>query len=551
MLRHQDTATQVDAGTGADAAPELLIVGAQIADGSGGPLFAGDVLVANGRILAVSPPGTHGEAPGRRLIRASGRVLSPGFIDVHSHADLSPLLPEPDLTKLLQGVTTEVIGNCGSTLAPVTPQRAELLAGTIGRTFPEVIGDWHTFAEFLSALDSAGYVTNVCPLVGHSALRIEQFGVDDRPATPDDLAGMRSSLSAALDAGAFGCSAGLIYAPGAYSDQAELVGLARVLSAEHTFAVHMRNEADAVLRSIAEVGAIGAGSGARMQISHLKNSGRDNWGRAGAALAAIEGLRADGVDVSCDVYPYLAASTRLTACLPPWALDGGAAATLGRLGDPAACAAIRAELLAPEAPAWESSIHNAGFDGVVVASSASHAFDGHSLLEIGQQLGMDPLDALLHVLRSEELRVTMLEFSMGEEDLSDILRSPHAMIASDGTPVGLGGLPHPRLTGTFPMVLGRYVRTLGVLDLPTAIWKMTGQPAATFGVPERGRIRAGWVADLVCFDAERVAPGGGYRDPWLAPVGIDWVMQAGRVVVADGQWCGEKHGDRLLPAHRG
>jgi N-acyl-D-aspartate/D-glutamate deacylase len=310
------------------------------------------------------------------------------------------------------------------------------------------------------------------------------------------------------------------------------------------YATHMRGEGGQLPASIAEALEIGRRSGKPVQISHLKSSGRPHWGGVPGALEQLAGARAAGVRVTQDAYPYTASSTMLTACLPPWCQEGGHGAVLDRLADPATRARLRAEMEAG-ATDWDNHVAGAGWEGLLVSSTGSHRHEGQTLAEIAAELGVDPFDALVTVLREEQLQASMVAFTMCEDDLEAALRDPHTMIGSDGLPPGVGGKPHPRLFGTFPRLLGRYVRDRKVLDLGTAVHKMTGLPAATFGLADRGRIAPGLVADLVAFDPDTITDRGDYRDPVHPPAGIAWVMQAGQPVVEAGRWLGVRRGRRL------
>ena len=521
----------------------MLIRGARVADGSGAALIAADLLLSGERIIAVGPPGSYDGLDGP-VTDASGLVVAPGFIDVHSHADNAPLLPagEDDTSKILQGVTTEVTGNCGYSMAPVGAEHEAAFTAFWGRRCPRVPWGWHTFAEFLAVADGHGHVVNYAPLAGHGALRFAVLGLADRAPDAAELAAMRGLLDEALSAGAFGMSSGLVYPPGMFAATAELTELARSLPPGRLYATHMRGEGAGLLASIEEALRIGGTAGCRVQISHLKSSGRPNWGRVGAALSLLDQARRDGADVGQDAYPYDRSSTGLTVCLPRWALTDGDAAVLVRLADPGTVDRMRAETLA-----GENSLTSAGYDGILIASTRTHAYEGQTLAEIGADLGMDPFDALVRVLREERLGVSIVISSMSEPDVTEVLAHPATMIGSDGLPPGRGGKPHPRMYGTFPRVLGRYVRERGVLSLPDAISRMTSRPASAFGLTDRGRVAAGAVADLVAFDPERIADAGDYRDPVRSPAGIAWVMQAGQFAVRDGRWLGTRLGRRLDP----
>ncbi len=516
----------------------LLIRGGQVADGTGTPLWDADVLLERGMIGAVAPPGQLSTS-GRRVLDVTGEVLAPGFIDAHSHADNAPLLTEDDTTKVLQGVTTEVVGNCGFSLAPVATARRDELGRLLERLFPPLELGWATGAELFEHLDRRGAVTNWAPLVGHNTLRVAAAGTHDRPLSHEEWTVAERLLDEALEAGAFGLSSGLIYPPGMFAATEELVTLARRMPAGRIYATHMRNEGPQLLQSIDEAIDIGRRAGCRIQISHLKAVGSASWGRVETALARLDAARAAGLSAGQDAYPYEATSTMLTTVLPSWFQDGGPAATLERLGDQRALDRARAQLSADQDVVW---------DAITVASTASHAHEGLSLPQLAEQIGADPFDALVYVLREERLRVSMVRFAMSEADIETVLAHPHTMIGSDGLPPGVGGRPHPRLFGTFPRVLGRYVRERGLFSLPEAIARMTSLPADGFGLLGRGRIAPGNVADIVLFDPAAVAEGGDYSDPVHPPVGIGTVIQSGHVVVRNGRWLGVRRGRRLSPA---
>jgi len=524
---------------------EILLTGAQVADGTGAALRLVDVLVADGRIAAVAAAGSV-PTEGRLVRDLTGLVLAPGFIDVHSHADNAPLLESDDTTKILQGVTTEVVGNCGFSLAPRLQAQAETLSTFTRRIFPPLDWQWSSFAELFAVTDACGYVTNYCPLVGHGTLRIAAQGMSGDPVDANGMAVMRRELESGMAAGAFGLSSGLIYPPAVFSDTAELVALAEVLGGDGLYATHMRGEGDSLLPAIDEALRVGAAAG-RTHISHLKSSGQQNWGKLPEALKRIRAARDGGAVVLQDVYPYTASSTMLTATLPLAFLAGSAEDTLARLGSVAG----RDELatgIEGGLPGWENHVGGAGWDGILVSTTASHADEGQTLAEIASARGVEPVDALIEILLRERLQASMVIFSMREDDLETALGDEHTMIGSDGLPPGTGGKPHPRLYGTFPRVLGRYSRERGLFSVAEAVRRMTSLPAAGFGIPERGLVAEGYVADLVAFDAAAVTDVGDYRDPVHSPAGIPLVMQAGTIVVDGGNYCGPRRGARLTPA---
>lgn len=523
---------------------DLAIVGATVVDGSGRPATVADVLISGDRVEAVnSPAESHGS---RRVVDAAGLTLAPGFIDVHSHADNAPLLQEDDTSKILQGVTTEVVGNCGFSLAPRAPGHEDLLARFSQRIFPPVDWTGSSFADFLLEADEHRYVVNYAPLVGHGTLRVAIMGMANRPPSSREQAEMGQLLERSLAEGAFGLSSGLIYPPGLFSQTEELIELASHLPGDSLYATHMRGEGDRLEESVAEAIRIGQEARCRVQISHHKAAGRENWGKTVRTLAALETARTRGLEIDQDVYPYTAASTMLTTVLPPSFQDGGDEEVLRRLQDADSLEELR-RAIEHGIEGWENHIAGAGWDGILISTTASHQFEGSTLAQLSHELRLEPLAALVHVLVQERLRVSMVVFSMHEEDVERVLADGHTMIGSDGLPPGMGGKPHPRLFGTFPRVLRRYVKERGVLTLEEAVKRMTSMPAAKFRIPRRGSIAAGQAADVVAFDAAEVTDVGDYTDPVHPPQGIRWVMQAGELVVEAGRWLGTRRGTRLTP----
>jgi N-acyl-D-amino-acid deacylase len=527
--------------------PDRLIRGGLVADGNGAEPVPAEILVRGGRITAVEPSGVIPPAD-REVVDADGLVVAPGFIDVHSHADNAPLLVENDTSKILQGITTEVVGNCGFSLAPTGAESIASLTSFARRIFPPIDFTWSRWTEFLQRTDARGYVTNYAPLVGHGTLRIAVLGMIDARPDADELAAMGRLLDEALEGGAFGMSSGLVYPPAVYSDTAEIVELARHLGASGLYATHMRGEGDSLLSSIAEAVQIGTEGGCRVHISHLKWTGKNNWGQMPTALSVIHRAAEAGLSITKDVYPYPASSTMLTALLPPPFLADGDEGVLARLGSEAQLREL-ATVMRTGLSGWDSHVHAAGWDGVLVSTTASHRYEGNTITELSRALDLPPLDVLVRILREERLRASMVVFAMHEDDVRAALADTDTMIGTDGLPPGSGGKPHPRVFGTFPRVLGEYVRKHGVLTLGEAIRRMTSLPARVFRIPERGQVRPGYVADLVAFDPRTVDHLCDYRDPVHPPTGIAWVMQRGQLVVDRTAYLGLRHGERLTPAH--
>ncbi len=517
---------------------EILVSGGTVVDGTGAAGVAADVGIDGGRIAAVAAPGA---LSGDVAIDAGGLVVAPGFVDLHSHADFSIAGHPAADTALAQGVTTLVTGNCGWSPFPVG-DLAELRAASAFLR-PQLDWSWTDAAGYADAVDATRPAVNLALQVGHSALRLAAFGGAERAPEPAELARMADLLATAAAQGVWGFSTGLIYAPGAYADAAEITALARV-AAEHglLYSTHIRGEADTLLDAVAE--AIGAAreSGVRLEISHLKAMGRSNHGAVTAALRMIDEARTDGVDVTCDVYPYTASSTTLTSRLPAWAMDGGVPRLLERLADPATRERIAAGLR-------DRMSRDVDPEGVVVAELPPGPFSGsrgRSVADVARQLGTEPAEAALRLLAGHQGAVAVVNHAMAQEDVDTVLRHPVASVASDGwvlTPTG-EGRPHPRSFGTFTRVLGRHVRA-GDLALADAVRKMTALPASRLGMTDRGVLAPGAVADVAVFDPATVADRSTYDDPWQLSTGVRHVLVRGEAVLADGVPTGARPGGVL------
>jgi N-acyl-D-amino-acid deacylase len=522
----------------------LLFRGVSLFNGLAAEPAQADVAVAGDQIVEVGKAGTLRAAVGVRVIDADGRALAPGFIDSHSHGDAVPFLDEVDLSKLSQGVTTEVIGNCGFSLAPCPPSAQARIIELCGRLFPPLPFEWSTFAELGAAIDARGSAVNTVPLVGHHLLR---SAICEQPSEAADLAeveAMRRELREALDAGAAGLSSGLIYPPGMFADHGELTELARELGPDRVYATHVRGEGRQVFDAVAEAVAVAEQAGCRLQISHLKAAGTSMWGSMARLLDTVEAAADRGVDVHFDVYPYTANSTMLASCLPPWLLDGALEDVLGRLRDPASLDRVERELQQP-GDNWQNWVADSGWSNIVIASTARHEHEGVSIADLAARRATSPFRALVDVLTDNDLRVSMCVFAMHDHDVFRALAHPLATVGSDGLPPGTGGKPHPRGYGTFTRTLGPLVRDQAVLSLPEAITKMTTLPARIFGLHDRGVVAAGYRADLVLFDPVTVADRATYDEPTALSTGIDLVVVNGGIAYEDGAASGRRLGRRL------
>ena len=521
---------------------DLVIRGATVIDGSGTAGRMTDVAVRDGRISVIGPRRSDSA---RREIDATGRVLAPGFIDIHTHSDFTLTLNPMAEAKIRQGVTTEVVGNCGFSVAPALPGKAELLAHYLSASAP-----WLPFSE----TDFAGYMAawpeiavNTVMQVGHNTLRLMAMGMDNRPPDDSELKHMQEMLDEALTAGALGMSTGLFTPPGLHAEPEEIRALGRVLKQHGArYSSHIRDESHNVFEAVAEAIDVGESCGIHVQIAHLKLSGIDSWGGADRLLGTIEAARARGVEVHCDQYPYDTGSNPLRFLLPPWIHEGGMEAMLERLAEPYIRARIKQKLV-------EVGFTNFGrlrsWDDIRIANSPT-ATAGKTIETLARERGQDPLDVACDIIIADRGATRILVRSMSEEDVQRIVTDPMVMVGSDGpcvAPYGITGQgkPHPRLYGTFPRVLGHYARDLGLLGLPQAVFKMTGGAAMALGLADRGTIAVGNAADLVIFDPEKIIDSATFDDPHQYPVGIDTVLVNGVTVIDGGEHTGALPG-RLL-----
>jgi N-acyl-D-aspartate/D-glutamate deacylase len=526
---------------------DLVLRAATVVDGGGGPARTADVGVHGGRITAVGD--VPASAPAARTIDARHLVVCPGFIDIHTHSDVSVLRDPAGESKVRQGVTTEIVGNCGFSAFPVAPERAALhhehLAG-IEQDPPRPT--WTDLDGYAAALGEQGVALNVGALAGHGALRIAAMGVQERAADAEDLARMCQLVDEAMAQGAFGISTGLTYVPSGYGTVDEIARLAQVAAGYGgIYATHARATVDTgaadsggaesgyggEFGAVEEAVEIGRRSGAFVEFSHVAINDPRRWGRAAALLGAFERGRAAGVDIAFDVYPYDASSSALTQYLPTWVQNGGHAAMATRLQEPE----VRRRAVADLARGWYGGIpwH---WDRVVVsqAPAGESWCVGRSLADSAAHAGVSPAQLALELCERNGNEVKVVLHYRTEEDMLEFLRHPLAVVGSDGSAIPLqqhGDRPHPRNFGTFPRVLGRYVRERGALGLAEAVHKMTGLPARRLGLRERGLVAEGLVADLVAFDPVTVADRATFVDPCQPPAGIEYVLVAG-VPVLDG-----------------
>lgn len=507
---------------------DLLVANALIVDGTGAPARPGSVSVTGDVVERILPPDAP-EPDAAVRFDATGHVVAPGFVDVHSHSDVTPFV-EPTMDSMLrQGVTTLVVGNCGTSAFPF--EGADDVAALAGAAGLDLGPPWETFAEYLERVEACRPALNLAALVGHGTLREAAMAEQRRPPTREELTTMRRTLEGALDEGAVGLSSGLIYAPGLHATTDEIVALASVLEpSEGLYASHVRGEGGTVLEAVAECIDIGRRAGAPSHVSHLKVEGRSMWGRAPELLALIDRQREAGADVTADQYPYTAWETELSAALPPWVAP---IEIPGAMADLARRERLRRSMHEGE-PGWESVGPEVGWDRILVGSHVPDpSLTGRSIAGLAEERGVEPFEAIVQLLLADP-HTGVLGHGMHEEDVHTIVARPDVFVATDGIAVSPGGplgafAVHPRHYGTFPRVLGRYARDEGLLSLEDAIRKMTSLPADRFGLAGRGRIEPGAFADLLVFDPDRVLDRATYEAPHEFAEGIDLVVVNGRV----------------------
>lgn len=524
---------------------DLLIRGGTVIDGTGAPGRLADVGVLGDRLLAIGDLSRVDGAGAARVLDAAGLVVAPGFIDPHGHSDGSLFLDGLLTSHLRQGFTTQLSGNCGESLAPITDAGREVVELALRPN--DLVARWRTFAEYLEAVEDEQLGPNVAFLVGHGTVRAAVMGAEGRPATDLERHAIVREVDAAMDAGAIGLSTGLIYAPGMHADAAELRAVATAAARRGgLYSSHMRSEADGLFEALDEAvstirAAADAGvDAARLQVSHLKCASRSVHGRAAEAVAVLAAARSEGLDVAADQYPYTAASTTLAAILPPALLGLGLEACVAALNDHDVRGRVHAEI-ERGISGWQDIARDPGWAGIRISFAASHPdWSGRSLEDLGDELGADPADLAFDALVDDRLDVSIVIDCMTPDDVETIMAVPWIAVCTDassrrpGQPILDVGKPHPRTYGSTGRVLGTYVRELGTLTLETAIEKMTSVPAGRLGLRDRGVLREGAYADLVVLDPDTITDIATYEEPARHPIGIQHVVVNGGVAIDTG-----------------
>ncbi len=503
-----------------------LIKNAKVYDGTGNRPFYSDVLIEGKKIKSIQK---NISAENSEVVDAFGLVLSPGFIDTHSHSDLEVFRNKGMSHIIKQGITTELVGQDGSSVAPVYDEIVDELrdnmaplAGLIDKPFW-----WRSYGEYLEEIKKLGTSTRVEGLIGHGTVRMCIMGNDDRKPTDEELKKIKELIAKSMEEGAKGISLGLIYPPGSYGDTEELIEVCKTVSKyDGIMMVHMRNEQDMLLESVDEMARVTRESGVRLHISHLKALGHRNWGKVEKVLEKIEKLRSEGLDVTFDQYPYTAACTGLKVIVPMWAYGGGEEGFQRRLKDPNEYERILGEV--------NSNIEaRGGAEKILIATVATEEngwMAGKNLGVISEKMGLSPGKAALKILQVEGPSVVAIYFSISEDDVAKVMKSPLQGICTDGI---IGNHPHPRAFGAFPRVLGHYCRELKLMTMEEAIRKMTMEPARRLRLWDRGLVREGMSADLVLFDPETIGDNNSYLDPKVHPIGIKYVWVEGELKVKE------------------
>lgn len=525
---------------------DLAILGGLVIDGTGQPGQKADIGITQDRIAYI---GQIKKGQAHQEIQAEGLVVSPGFIDTHSHSDLM-VFAEPELLpKLSQGVTTEVLGQDGIGAAPISPkylkQWRQYLAGLSGD--PPISWDWQSLGEYSARLAAQRPGPNLVVLVPQGNIRMVVLGLENIEANSFQIQAMEEEVQKAMEEGAWGISLGMVYLPCIFSKREELVRLFHRCSRRGGFGVvHIRSGGDFLLESIEEVISLAKEAEIPLHISHFKAAGRRNWPKMEPALELLDKARMQGLDITFDIYPYTAGSTMFLAILPPWAMEGGVSKTLSRLKDPELQRRLKEEFQKPSpSPNWENYVNFAGWENIFISSvtnSENALWVGKSVAAIAEEEGKEPADMAFAILLAEEGRVGMILFTMDEEKMVLGLRHPLGMICTDGL---LGGQPHPRVYGTYPRILGRYVRERKDLTLPEAIRKMTYFPAQRLGLKDRGVLAKGMAADIVVFNPDTVIDRATYENPCQYPSGIEHVIVNGVPSIKDGKYTGQRGGQVL------
>lgn len=524
---------------------EILFKNVKIIDGQGYPAYVGNVGVSKGKICLSNLP-----EKAEWVIDGAGKVLAPGFIDAHSHGDmtLGISMDYDALCKINQGVTTHVAGQCGDTQAPYGPKRnAAILPEGMDEGRIELQKGWTTFSKYIEYLKQLPMAINCKMLVGHNAIRVAVMGYDARKPTGEELEQMKELVRDAMECGAAGLSSGLGYVPGTYSGLEEMVELVKVVKIYGgIYTSHIRNESKDLIPSLEEAIEVGRQTGVPVHISHLKARGVRNWGNHLRALEVIEKAQSEGLDVTCDQYPYNSTMTFLAPCIPNWYYDKGIDHVINLLKDPAMRKKIRSEMEDPDSD-YENLLLNAGdWNGVRICNSPNvPEAEGLTMTEYAKKISKDPFDAYFDMMIANHGLGTAVYHSISDDDVLDIIKKPYVMVGSDGIVLGAKEKCHPRGWGTSIRAICHFFKEKGILSLEEVVYKMTGFPAERYSLKGKGKILEGFDADLVLFDCDNLKDNATYDTPNALAEGIEMVFVNGKLAYKDGALTRERAGKIL------
>ncbi len=519
---------------------DIVIKGGHIYDGLGGEAVEADIGIKADLIREI---GKIAASRGKNVIRARNLAVCPGFIDAHDHTGVEILANPRAESSIRQGITTLVSGNCGISPFPVAEETYEEEKANLKEIY-QISLTWRDINSFFSRIEDQGTALNYSSLVGHGAIRGAAMGLNNRPPDAEEMAKMKAMVAENMEGGALGLSTGLVYVPGSFAESDEIVELCKVASYYGgVYATHMRDEGDRVIESLDETIDVARKTGISVQIAHLKVAGERNWGKIDAALAKIEAAAEEGISIFCDRYPYIAGSSYLSYVFPSWAKEGTTEEILARLKDPNMESRLLADLS-------EQEEFFGSWDKVVISSvvtAGNKRFEGKSVLQGAEETGKSPFEFMRDIMIEEKNRIMVVLFMMNEENLKRILAHPFVGVGTDGralAPYGVlsQGKPHPRRYGTFPRVLGKYVREEKIVPMPEMVKKMTSMPAQKFGFTGRGVLTTNTYADIVIFDEDRVTDVATWTDPHRYPEGIEIVIVNGKIVIERGKHTGNLPG---------
>jgi N-acyl-D-amino-acid deacylase len=530
---------------------DLLIKNGTIIDGTGGPAYVSDIAVKNGKIETIE---SSLKIDSRKVLDVSGKIICPGFIDIHSHTDATILINTKAESKIRQGITTEIVGNCGMSAAPITTEflqeaKDHLTVNSDFGKMDDIGKSWMSFGEYVQHLDGSSLGINLMPLVGYGTLRSSIMGLKSGPPTQDEMKAMEDLLNKSLEEGAAGLSSGLEYIPDSLCQTEELIQLAKVVKRhDKLYASHIRGEAQTLFSSIEEAIRTGEDSGCKIEISHLKLGGQFNWGKTDQLFTILEKALARGVDLSWDQYPYRAWGTGLVDYIPGWVQQEGHQKLVEYLRSPSSRKKIRQEIEA-SIKTGNHAYNTASWENLQIAMVRFPKYqftEGKRVSEIVQELDVDPIDFIFDLLIEENGSVKTLVFCMDEADIKAIMKHPLTIIGSDGRAVATygelnKGSTHPRYYGAFPRILGKYVRDEKVLSLENAIQKMTSMPAQIMGLDQRGTLASNMVADITIFDSETVSDMATFENSHQYSKGIEYVIIGGNIIIDHGV-----HSDKMV-----